>query len=276
MMKRNKRRELSVPEQHQLKIARQTLKMHRAVAAVMAGRIMRKRGKYNPKRRKNPGVRIVHNKLLGGWFIVRGPHQTPIGGRFNSKAEAQAHLRNQQAARDAIPEKIYGGMRGKNPVTLKNFGTMTAKQLNGLLKSFPTSVAIKRGELMITATTKGGTVMLSAARVGPGFFHVRAPVGLIDRKGNPIKWLGKFEGEMYAGRYAYENVDDELGDVQDFGWYGNFSRKIKGCGPFHIIVRENSQGFVYGEFFDTEAAMRKAWSRLERDYEKFSEESGEE
>ena len=37
-------------------------------------------------------VRIVHNKLLGGWFIVRGPHQTPISGRFNSKEEAKAAL----------------------------------------------------------------------------------------------------------------------------------------------------------------------------------------
>lgn len=37
-------------------------------------------------------VRIVHNKLLGGWFVVRGPHQSPLGGRFNSKAEAQAWL----------------------------------------------------------------------------------------------------------------------------------------------------------------------------------------
>ena len=37
-------------------------------------------------------IRIVHNKLLGGWFIVRGPHQTPIGGRFESKAAALSHL----------------------------------------------------------------------------------------------------------------------------------------------------------------------------------------
>lgn len=37
-------------------------------------------------------IRIVYNKLLGGWFIVRGPHQTPLGGRFDSKAKAQAHL----------------------------------------------------------------------------------------------------------------------------------------------------------------------------------------
>lgn len=37
-------------------------------------------------------VRIVHNKLLGGWYVVRGPHQTPLNGRFNSKEEAQAWL----------------------------------------------------------------------------------------------------------------------------------------------------------------------------------------
>ena len=37
-------------------------------------------------------VRIVHNKLLGGWFIVRGAHDTPIGGRFETKGQAQAWL----------------------------------------------------------------------------------------------------------------------------------------------------------------------------------------
>lgn len=36
--------------------------------------------------------RIIYNRLLGGWFIVRGPHQTPIGGRFESRAAALAHL----------------------------------------------------------------------------------------------------------------------------------------------------------------------------------------
>lgn len=47
-----------------------------------------------PKARKNPasGIRIVHNKLLGGWYVVRGPHQTPLNGRFDSKAKAQAWL----------------------------------------------------------------------------------------------------------------------------------------------------------------------------------------
>lgn len=46
-------------------------------------------------------VKIIHNKLLGGWYIVSGPHQAPIGGRFDSKAEAKAWLQEQQAKRDA-------------------------------------------------------------------------------------------------------------------------------------------------------------------------------
>jgi hypothetical protein len=38
-------------------------------------------------------IRIIHSKILGGWFIVRGPHQTPIGGRFETRADALAHLK---------------------------------------------------------------------------------------------------------------------------------------------------------------------------------------
>lgn len=44
-------------------------------------------------------VRIVYNKLLGGWYIVRGSSDTPISGRFASKEEAQAHLQRQNEAR---------------------------------------------------------------------------------------------------------------------------------------------------------------------------------
>jgi hypothetical protein len=66
---------------------------------------------------KNPssGIRIVHNKLLGGWYIVRGPHQTPIGGRFDSKADAQAHISNhavsliRQRGTRQNPSEILGG-----------------------------------------------------------------------------------------------------------------------------------------------------------------------
>lgn len=41
-------------------------------------------------------IRIVFNRILGGWFIVRGRHQTPIGGRFNSRQEAEQHLRGRK------------------------------------------------------------------------------------------------------------------------------------------------------------------------------------
>ncbi len=38
-------------------------------------------------------IRIIHSRILGGWFIVRGPHQTPISGRFETRAQALAHLK---------------------------------------------------------------------------------------------------------------------------------------------------------------------------------------
>jgi hypothetical protein len=41
-------------------------------------------------------MRIVFNKLLAGWYIVRGPHQSPIGGRYETKAAARAALANRQ------------------------------------------------------------------------------------------------------------------------------------------------------------------------------------
>ena len=38
-------------------------------------------------------MKVVYNGLLGGWYIVRGAHQTPISGRFDSKEQALADLR---------------------------------------------------------------------------------------------------------------------------------------------------------------------------------------
>jgi hypothetical protein len=37
-------------------------------------------------------MKIVHNRLLGGWFVVRGPHHTPLTGKFATKADAVAWL----------------------------------------------------------------------------------------------------------------------------------------------------------------------------------------
>ena len=53
------------------------------------------------------GVRIVHNRLLGGWYVVRGPHDTPISGRFDSKEEAQASLnRGRDDAQDDLAKTV--------------------------------------------------------------------------------------------------------------------------------------------------------------------------
>jgi hypothetical protein len=38
-------------------------------------------------------MKVVYNSLLQGWYIVRGPHQSPISGRFVSREQALRHLR---------------------------------------------------------------------------------------------------------------------------------------------------------------------------------------
>lgn len=46
-------------------------------------------------------AKVVYNKLLGGWYIVRGRHQTPIGGRFETK----------QDAIDRLGREFFSGVR---------------------------------------------------------------------------------------------------------------------------------------------------------------------
>lgn len=100
--------------------------------------------------------------------------------------------------------------------------------------------------------------------------HKKKPLPLYLKK-NPIKGPGKFEGETYAARFAYENPDDEIGSSDELGWFGRFSGKIKGRGPFHIIVSEDSNGFVHAEFFDSEKELNDAWAEIESEYEKYYE-----
>ena len=49
-------------------------------------------GSFTPLLEENPFLKIVYNKLLGGWYVVSGKHHVPLNGRFSSKAEAQAWL----------------------------------------------------------------------------------------------------------------------------------------------------------------------------------------
>ena len=39
--------------------------------------------------------KIVFNKILNGWFIVRGSHHTPISGRFDTKEQAKQWFNRQ-------------------------------------------------------------------------------------------------------------------------------------------------------------------------------------
>ena len=38
-------------------------------------------------------VKIVYNRILRGWYVVRGFHQTPLSGRFETREAAQAYLK---------------------------------------------------------------------------------------------------------------------------------------------------------------------------------------
>jgi hypothetical protein len=40
--------------------------------------------------------KVVYNKILGGWFVVRGPHHTPLSGRFETREAAVLYLRNKR------------------------------------------------------------------------------------------------------------------------------------------------------------------------------------
>ena len=271
---------------------------------------MTKRSKS--KRRKNPGgVRIVHNKLLGGWYVVRGPHQTPLNGRFDSKAAAQAYLlrkRNPDIHIDIHSHNTKGrNVRAKNPsrgrsdpaashelyLSAVNDANLYRQQIEPIIKNlrkkiakgtYNATLALKLWRYAADTAAKKYTHGGHGAGKGYGVFSV--PIreetarelaeyyaSEVNHKTNPIKGPGKFEGETYAARYAYENPDDEIGESDALGWYGRFEGKIKGRGPFCIIVREDSQGFVYGQIYDTPKQLAAAWRRIEREYEKFYDES---
>jgi len=45
-------------------------------------------------------VRIVYNKILAAWYVVSGPHQTPLAGRFESRAAAAAWRKEMERVRE--------------------------------------------------------------------------------------------------------------------------------------------------------------------------------
>jgi hypothetical protein len=37
--------------------------------------------------------KVIYNRLLKGWYVVRGPHHTPLSGAFATREAAQAWLK---------------------------------------------------------------------------------------------------------------------------------------------------------------------------------------
>lgn len=98
---------------------------------------------------------------------------------------------------------------------------------------------------------------------------------------NPYR--GKFEGSGKLGEALHEMVsdssflDDELGDVNDFGWYGLvIDAKVPGHrGMIHAIVNEDSQGFFDVTVYPSKAKAHTAWDRVKDEYDTFCDERGD-
>jgi hypothetical protein len=88
---------------------------------------------------------------------------------------------------------------------------------------------------------------------------------------------GKFEGNPdpeLAEKLCNAMADDDLGDVETFGWYG----LIKGIDDDEdwFIVNEDSQGFFTIIAQGDSSTILPRWDRLQGEYSSFMEESEEE
>lgn len=96
---------------------------------------------------------------------------------------------------------------------------------------------------------------------------------------------GKFEGasnEAFAE--AVHSVfgegfgDEELGDVQDFGWYGcldvsEYKIREDGHPIVGVIAYEDNFGFFSTTRYHDKKEFKKAWADLEAEYQTYSEQS---
>lgn len=170
-------------------------------------------------------------------------------------------------------EKALGGRIRTAAPTLGREGRVLADVIShNLFTGRPLAVSDEEAETLARSLRRAGHVATSKQWMT--FFEGR-PM----RARNP----GKFEGAGDLGEELYEAIgdssflDEELGDVEGFGWYGlmvNFEAEAEGR-TVHVIVHEDSQGFFDYEEYDTAAQARRAWKKLEREYEKFEEEAGD-
>ena len=69
-----------------------------------------------------------------------------------------------------------------SPTQLTNVGTMSKRELEDLLKTFPAGARIERTELLIRVRPpKIDTIVFQAAILSKNIWHVRAAPGLIQK-----------------------------------------------------------------------------------------------
>lgn len=81
--------------------------------------------------------------------------------------------------------------------------------------------------------------------------------------------MSKFDSllaEHLYGLSLESQQDDEVGSVQELGWYGLFNQE-------RAILWETNQGFVYAQDYDNDNALILAWAVVETEYRNFYAES---
>jgi predicted nucleic acid-binding OB-fold protein len=116
---------------------------------------------------------------------------------------------------------------------------------------------------------------------------------------------GKYDSIVDSYVHALDSEgwgDEEIGDVQDFGWYGLMGPAEAGFllepdavpriareekdeltleerkelrDVIGVIIEENDQGFVGVTYFTSKTKLKKAWEKLAADAEEFYQEQEE-
>ena len=114
---------------------------------------------------------------------------------------------------------------------------------------------------------------------------------------------GKFSTKLdsYVYQASLDGVDDEIGSVEELGWYGviwglgkegandvdEIAQKEHGepltkdefdllASAAAMIISEDSQGFVNVQYFDTRGEGDEAWEAIQKEYEEYYEGEPEE
>ena len=88
-----------------------------------------------------------------------------------------------------------------------------------------------------------------------------------------VRHPGKFEGSGEIGEKLHSlmvdgSIDEEVGDVDGFGWYGLIINTGLDCAP-DVIVSESSQGFFEYTIYSSPREARDAWAHLGVEYDAY-------